>query len=153
MDFFDLIRSGKLEEIKLRVEADSSLISKKDDKGFPPLIMACYTSQNDVAKFLLETGADLNAQDAADNTALMGVSYKGILDIASILIEQGADVNIQNSQGYTALMFAAMFNQEEIIRLLIQHTADILITDSSGKTASDHAEFKGYSKLAELLKA
>ena len=54
---------------------------------------------------LLENGADINAQDASGNTALMGVCFKGGLAMADMLIDKGANLNTQNGTGATAVFF------------------------------------------------
>ena len=96
MNINDSIRRGELLDVMEMVEALPEIVNQKDDKGFTPLIMATYSSQPEIAKYLLEQGADINAQDSAGNTALMGVCFKGHKDIATLLINNGADLNVMN---------------------------------------------------------
>ena len=47
----------------------------------------------DTVKFLLELGADVNAQDTMDGrTALMGAAHKGRTEVIKLLVEHGADL-------------------------------------------------------------
>ena len=153
MDFFELIRWGELAEVKQMVEADPSLLRIADPKGYPPLILASYNEQYDMTQYFLEQGADVDAKDAASNTALMGVCFKGYKAIAALLLEHGADVNIQNLNGATALIYAATFGQTEIAKLLLEKGADKTLRDVRGNTAQTHAKFQGMAQLAELLEA
>ncbi|MBI1213155.1 MAG: hypothetical protein GC190_16950 [Alphaproteobacteria bacterium] len=54
----------------------------------------------DVAAALIKAGADVNAQNAAGETALMKALTR---DVVEVLLEAGADPYIQNAQGRTAL--------------------------------------------------
>jgi ankyrin repeat protein len=152
MNFFDLLKAGNLESVKEQAEADPYVLSNTNDKGFTPLIMACYNQQYNIASYLLEASADVNAKDSAGNSALIGVGFKGFTDIANLLIELGADVNATNSNNATALIYAAMFNQKEIAKLLLENGADKSINDSSGNSAFDHATGKGFIAMADIVK-
>jgi ankyrin repeat protein len=66
------------------------------------LIIAYFNGQPGAARMLLEAGADVNAQDFVENTALMVVCFKGYADIAELLIAYGAELNIQHVNGGTA---------------------------------------------------
>ncbi|MEQ9443086.1 MAG: ankyrin repeat domain-containing protein [Cyclobacteriaceae bacterium] len=151
MDFFELIRNGELENIKQLVTADPGLLEARDARGFPPLVLASYHEQYDTTKYLLEAGADVNVQDAAGNTALMGICFKGYPTIAALLLEHGADVNKQNANGATALIYTATFGQNEIARMLLDHGADKTLQDQRGNTATDHAKMQGAPGMEELL--
>ena len=151
MDLFDLIREGKLDEVKQRVAADPNVLAARDPRGFPPLVLATYNEQYETAKYLLEAGADVNAPDAGGNTALMGVCFKGYPNIATLLLDHGADVNQQSVNGATALIYTAMFGQAEIAKLLLEHGADRTIRDARGHTAADHVRMQGTPGMEGLL--
>jgi len=85
--------------------------------------MATYSAQYEVTQYLLAAGADVNAQDTAGNTALMGVCFKGHTALAELLIAHGADVNIKNKTGGTALSFAKQFGQVEMAKTLAANGA------------------------------
>jgi uncharacterized UPF0146 family protein len=71
----------------------------------------------EVAKELIEAGADLNIQDIEGQTALMYAIKFGNEEVAKELIEAGADLNIQDIEGQTALMHA--INMPDIIKFII----------------------------------
>ena len=115
-----MIRWGEIEEVKQMVEAEPRLLAVRVPKGYPPLILASYNEQYEITKYLLDRCAEVDAQDTAGNTALMGVCFKGYQEIATLLLEYGANVNVQNYNGATALIYAATFNQTEIAKLLLR---------------------------------
>lgn len=60
-------------------------------------------------KFLLESGADVNAVNDFNDTAVHGVAYKHFPSVAQYLTEHGADIriwNIKNRNGWTPLRIA-----------------------------------------------
>lgn len=149
MEFFEAIRSGNTAEVERHLKDFPDLIKTKDERGFPPIVLATYHEQPEVTKILLRKGAETDARDAAGNTALMGICFKGNTEIAEMLIKNGANVNAQNNSGGTALIFAATFGQEKIARLLLKHGAERSIQDEKGKSALDYAQD---SEMADLLK-
>jgi len=75
-------------------------------------------------KLLLESGADVNAQNAFHATALIWASGDPVK--SRILVERGADVNVRTQQGRTPLMGAAKRNgNSDLVRLLLEKGADM----------------------------
>jgi uncharacterized protein len=51
----------------------------------------------DTVKFLLDLGANVNAQDTLDGrTALMGAAHKGRNDVIQLLVDRGADMSLHD---------------------------------------------------------
>ena len=81
-------RIGEVPVLKELASQDTNF-NFKDEKGYTPLIIACYNNRYEAAKVLIDAGADINAADFGGNTALMGVCFKGYTDIAQLLINEG----------------------------------------------------------------
>ena len=67
-------------------------------------------------------------------------------------------MNHVNDLGWTALLEAVILSdggpaQQEIVRILLDHGADPSIADNDGVTALRHAERRGYTEIAELLRS
>lgn len=86
-------------------------------------------------KSYLEQGANCNALDSYDRTALINASVNGYDDIAKLLIEEGTDVNIRDKAGATALMYTARDTNYEMVEFLLKNGADVNIRDTEGDTA------------------
>lgn len=149
--FFEAISAGDLDKIQSLLSQNSELVHTKDQRGFPPLVLATYNAHKHLIEPLLVFGADIDAQDASGNTALMGVCFKGNLEIANFLIERGADVNKTNNSGGTALTFACTFGQLEIAKVLLKHGANPLQKDNRGASPWDYAKIKGNKALTDLF--
>jgi len=57
----------------------------------------------EIAKFLVENGADPNAQGKHDWTALTMASEKENFEMVKFLVENGADPNVKNNSGSTKI--------------------------------------------------
>jgi ankyrin repeat protein len=103
----------------------------------------------DIAKLLVEKGADVNAlwganvnpQSGAahmiDTTPLMFASLQGDIGMVKFLIDQQADVKAANSSGQTALHFAAQHGHRSVVELLLNANADVNALTREAKTPLD----------------
>lgn len=89
--------------------------------------------QGDAGKVsaLLKEGADVNAIDDAENTALMKAVSKGHTDIAKLLIDAGANVNAKTSfsDGFRTALHKAARKNPSAIPLLLKAGANVNETD------------------------
>ena len=151
--FFEEIRKGNLQGIKLLTEVEPQLVNATDSRGSTPLILASYYNFLEITDFLIEKGVPIDEKDGTGNTALMGVCFKGFTTIAKKLIEHGANVNERNTMGATPLIYAVTFNKPEIAKMLLDKGADRSVKDARGNTALDHAKLQGSAALIDLLEA
>jgi len=89
-----------------------------------PLTYAMYVQDIEIAKMLIEKGADVNARVKGKRTALMLASENGYLEGAELLLEKGADIDAEDEYGRTALMYAAEEGHKDIVELLVEKGAD-----------------------------
>jgi ankyrin repeat protein len=69
-------------------------------------MFAARTGDLDIAKLLIERGADVNVLHSAEGTALVMAAAEGHEDLAIYLLEQGAEPNHTDDGKMTALHFA-----------------------------------------------
>lgn len=77
----------------------------------------------EIAKWLIERGADVNAANTY-GTPLFKHARVGNYDICKLFIDHGADVNVENYAGETALFDAADGGYYDVVKLLLEHGAD-----------------------------
>lgn len=63
-------------------------------------------SAEEAVTILLEAGADINAVNEADFTALHGAAFRGLNEVIEYLVEQGADIDAPDFRGRTAYRMA-----------------------------------------------
>jgi len=73
----------------------------------------------EVAEYLLDHGADVNAQDKGGLIPLHNASSYGHLDIAALLIKFNTVVNATDKWGFTPLHEAAQKGRTQLCALLV----------------------------------
>lgn len=131
------------------------------DRGFTPLHVAAAAGAAEVARLLIERGADVHAKDAKDrehttpiSTPIHAVALSDDRDITALLIENGADVRAPSRDYMPPLHLTAMFNAAEVAVLLIDNGADVNEWNQSWGspvTALHLAAFTGAVEVAALL--
>jgi ankyrin repeat protein len=116
-EFFDKIKSGDLEGVKRMVAADPGLLKATDDKGLDSFTVARYSRQNEVAQFLLESGAELSIFAAA----MAGVTSR----VNELIAKDPTLASAYSHDGWTPLHLAAFFSHKEAAESLIAHGADV----------------------------
>jgi len=121
------------------------------------LMEAAEAGDIELAKKALKGGANIDAINRFEMTALMRASAAGHVEMIDFLLEQGAEKNLKNANGMTALMFAAGNGQKEAANTLISREASTSVKNRAGATARDlvvgwHAEFDAMITHAEEQK-
>lgn len=135
----DLIDEGaKLDRIKDNPEIRKYLTSIDQTLREHPLIWAIRTRNDELAKILLNLGADANTKDKSGNSALLRTlvpksSSENPYEIAELLLKCGADPNVTDSMG-SSLLHGAARSEPDLVRLLISYGADPNIPDKIGRT-------------------
>jgi hypothetical protein len=146
-------RHGRVEIMGLLIEAGADPAAM-DKRGRTPLMSAVQSRVPDAMRYLLENGADVNARDQLEGTALVraGGSF-GNLESVQVLLSVGADVNVQDKNGMTPLMWAARWGDAPRVQALVKAGADVGARDSKGRTALDWARTRGdqAEKTIEVL--
>ena len=100
-----------------------------DVHGQTPLYLAIAnhrgedTAPLDVARRLLEHGADPNLYGDGCSSPLHLASSGGLLEVARLLLSYGAKVDAKDYQGRTPFQEAAFIGHHEITKLLLEHGA------------------------------
>jgi uncharacterized protein len=97
--------------------ADSNALAK-NETGFTALTGAVSQNHNQIARLLVENGADVNHRYEAGFTPLMHAAYAGNEELTALLLAHGADPDAKNSDGKTALTFAQEKGNHKILNLL-----------------------------------
>lgn len=79
--------------------------------------------RSDIARMLIEAGADPNAVDAAGWVPLHHAAYIGDAEVVQMLIARGAQVNVQHKKGQSPLQMAEEKGQDHVAELLRRHGA------------------------------
>ena len=126
-------KTPNLEKIEVMIKSGLVDLKAKDEDGWTPLHVASRRNRIEIAKLLIDRGADVEAK--VDGwTPLHLASYWNRIETAKLLLERGADVNAKDNEGATPLHLASWNNCIEIAKLLIDAGADVRAEDNEGRT-------------------
>ena len=135
-DIHDAVKSGDLEKVKILLEKNRELLNKLDKDGMAPLHRAIEAGKNDIARYLIEQGADINLKDKENDSPLHYVAIVGNLEIAKLLLARDVtSVNEGDNHQMTPLHLACERGHLDIITLLLDSGADIDARDRLGRNA------------------
>ena len=142
----------ELAELYLNINVNTDdTINKKNHNGNSALIIALQANNTNIAKFIINKGADITLFNNNGDDALITALRHGHTEIAKNLINKGADITITNNSGNDALITALNHGHTEIATLLINKGADTTITNNNGDSALTIATKKGSSIIKEIL--
>jgi ankyrin repeat protein len=149
-ELFQAIRNGDIPFVKAHLT--NAEIEVRDGRGATPLMHAAAFGNIETLRILLDAGADPNARNDFNATALLWAARNP--EKARLLIERGADVGVQSKQGRTPLMVASMrLGGSATVALLLAKGADVKTTDLRGGTALSMATKAGDVDTMRLLLA
>jgi ankyrin repeat protein len=157
LNFFSAVVLGKTERVRELLKARPDLVnaSTRQGRGWPPLSIAAWEGHEDMARILLDSGADVNGGEKRGSPLDWAVSRKQPnLKLAKLLIDRGADVNRHDGlEKETPLHYAAKYGNVELAKLLLKAKADPMAKEFRGKTPLDLARENKHQDLVKLLES
>jgi ankyrin repeat protein len=102
IDINSAVVTDNIEAVKQHIAAGSNINEKDPFGGSSPLISASVFGKTEIAKVLIEGGADLDIQNNDGSTALHSAAFFCRPEIIDMLLDKGADKTIRNKFGATA---------------------------------------------------
>jgi ankyrin repeat protein len=134
--------------LEVEVECD---INERDAEQCTPLYHACFHTNLDTIKILLNKKAEINAQGGHLGNALQVASYRGHEPVVKLLLKSGANVNAQGGEYGCALHAASFGGYEPVVKLLLDSGADVNAQGGPCRTALHTASIQSHEQIVKLL--
>lgn len=102
VDIHTAVVTDNRDAIKQHIAAGSNINEKDPYGGSSPLISAALFGKTEVARLLIDAGADLNFQNNEGSTALHTAAFFCRPEIVKMLLDKKADKTIRNKYNSTA---------------------------------------------------
>lgn len=145
----------ELAKILVQNGADVNLQAHNQDS---PFLYAGASGQTELVRLYLAHGARFDIFNRYNGTALIPACERGHVETVRLLAStKGFPIDHVNRLGWTALMEAVILGDgterfQQIVQLLKDAGATLDIPDHDNRTPLQHAEAKGFHKIAQLLK-
>lgn len=135
--------TGDLDSVDILLKHGADINAMEPVRNQTALMWALAEKHAEVARRLIEQGADIHAKTTLRFTPLMFAAREGDLEATEILLDAGADVNakalkmrdqrylvgiagehLQDENGMAALHVATVRGHSEVAALLLEHGAD-----------------------------
>ena len=158
MDLFTTAGQGTVDEVRRIVNkgVDVNTSVALGTQGLmTPLLTAVRYNRNaeEVAKFLISQGANVNAKQENGMSSLFYAMGNGSVAVAELLISHGADVNARLDDGCTPLHIAAEKGQDVIARSLISKGANVNAKNNRGHAPLAIAEHFKHTAVAQYIRS
>ena len=120
--------------VLLKAGADPNIADAHGDTFLHDTVRTNY--KKEVLQAIIDNGADVNATNKNNWTALMIASAMSNIDAINVLLKAGADPNIADAHGDTCLHDAVRTNyKKEVLQAIIDNGADMNATNKNNWTA------------------
>lgn len=145
--------AGDLAGVKNLLAGDATLITAEDQNSTRdlPLHSAATTGQLEVIRYLVESGATVDAFDSDNSTPLHVAAVRGHPACVEYLIGQGADLAFQDNNGAWSMTFAISGGNEEVVAMLIKAGAPLDLETANGITVLHYAAMRSMTETIVAL--
>ncbi len=125
-------------------------LNAQNNAGETALMLAAISNQLQLAKVLIEQGADVNKPGW---TPLHYAASKGHREMMRLLLDNDAYIDSESANGTTPLMMAAFSTSPLAVKLLLEEGADPTLANNANATALDIAASKDHQQSAFYIRA
>lgn len=146
-------REGDLPGVTRALEQGADIETTEPIGGLTPLIIASNNGFTEIAVYLIDAGADVNAKSRQGITPLIAAAMNGHADMVALLATKITNLDQLSEMQYqsNALHLAARDGHTAVIEVLLKAGADVNALEGTDSTALMYAAYNGHLEAVELL--
>lgn len=153
LDLFEAVAVGEIETVQRLILEQPDQVNAVASDGFQPLGLAAFFGHLEIARLLIEAGAEV---DSASHNPLKVMPLHSAAagdwaEIVQLLIAHGAPVNARQAEGFAPLHSAAQNGSIDIIQALLAAGAEVNAREVEGKTPLTYAVNENHQEAVDLL--
>ena len=150
----DAVSLGDRSSVEDLLNRSPDLVRTTDSHGLSLLHVAAESGDVEVARLLVEKGADVEQGARGRETPLHVAALLGALPTVNLLLDNGANLEARDRRDRTPLDFAvSVLGNEETVRQLILKGAEVNVRDDEGDSPLHVAVCSGSGEAVRLLLA
>jgi uncharacterized protein len=132
-DFYDAAVFADMPKLKSMIASDPNIVNSADESGFTALHGVAGEEHYDVATYLIENGADVNAKN---NEGIAPLHLAAWPQMVELLVSRGANIDARDETGRTPLIVHAEEAEDcGVMAALLRLGADADAADEDGNSA------------------
>ena len=143
---------GKLDIVKMLVEAGAGVRVTQDNIGQTCLILAAHHGHTETVRYLVGLPeVEVNYQARNNHTALYSAVQEGHPDVVRVLIDAGADIETKGSWGHSPLECASLRDDVVSVKMLVEAGAAVAEADKRRDSCLLLAVIQGHTETVRYL--
>jgi ankyrin repeat protein len=150
----DAVTRGDLATVQTILAASPNAVHSSDDRGWRPLHVALNGRHSEIARVLVERGADVNCDCGPRFMYLKPLhiaAASGDVTLVHLLISRGANIDCTDIDYRTPLLMAVDKGHILVAELLVASGARTGAEDITGRTPLSIARDRHYERMIEAL--
>jgi ankyrin repeat protein len=139
-------QSNAVKSQQVLIQAKQIQLNSTNHHGENALMLAAIHNQLDIAKRLIEKGAEVNKKGWSP---LHYAATKGHVQMMRLLMENDAYLDAEAPNGTTPLMMAAQYGTPSAVKLLLEEGADPRIENKLGLDAFEFAKHAAHPQAED----
>jgi ankyrin repeat protein/L-ascorbate metabolism protein UlaG (beta-lactamase superfamily) len=150
-DIFSAIEQGDAATVKKCLQAEPQLLNQKNADAETPLNFAAKKGQAEIARVLLDMGADPLLGDRENSMPVHLAAIGGSTETIDVFLNQGIAIDSRDNNGMTPLHFALLMRQPAMAQYLIAKGADVNAQNNTGFSPLQYAAIRNDMGTAKML--
>ncbi len=151
-DMHEAVSDLDFDSVKKMLKEDETVVNRRDKKGRTPLVIACENNNTDMARLLLDAGADPGIQTLELSTALHEAAKGGNTELIRLLLSRDADTYAEDNRNQKKPIHYAVKNGHlEAVKLFLEDETMIEADNEHSWTPLMYAAYEGHTDLVKYL--